>query len=68
MKRGEREASVKRELRARGGSLKNLVSPHTIVQVVPAFKYECGYLIDYLKTYSDLNQQHIDSRLSYSVI
>ena len=49
---GQSEASAKRELRARGGSLKNLVYPHTIVlvQAVPAFKYERGHLIGYFKT------------------
>ena len=49
-KRGERVASVKRELRARGGSLKNPACPHTIVQAVQAFKYEHGYLIGYFET------------------
>ena len=48
--RGEREVSAKRELRARGGSLKSPACLHTIVQAVPAFKYERGYLIGYLKT------------------
>ena len=43
-KRGERE------LRARGGALKNPACPHTIVQAVPAFKYERGYLIGYFET------------------
>ena len=41
--------SAKRELRAREGSLKNPACPHTIVQAVPAFKYE-SYLIGYFKT------------------
>ena len=49
-KRGEREVSAKRELRARGGSLKSPACLHTIVQAVPTFKYERGYLIGYLKT------------------
>ena len=49
-KRGEREVSAKRELRARGGSLKSPACLHTIVQAVPAFKYERGYLMGYLKT------------------
>ena len=49
-KRGERVASAKRELRRRGGSLKNPACPHTIVQAVPAFKYERGYLIGYFVT------------------
>ena len=54
-KRGERVASAwrargERELRARGGSLKNPACPHTIVQAVPAFKYERGYLIGYFET------------------
>ena len=40
----------KRELRAREGSLKNPACPHTIVQAVPAFKYECSYLIGYFQT------------------
>ena len=44
-KRGEREASAKRELRARREALKNPACPHTIVQAVPAFKYERGYPI-----------------------
>ena len=44
------EASAKRELRARGGSLKNPACPHTIVQAVPAFKYERSYLIGFFKT------------------
>ena len=48
--RGERMASAKRELRARGGSLKNPSCPHTIVQAVPAFKCERGYLIGYFET------------------
>ena len=48
--RGESEASAKREWRARGGALKNPACPHTIVQAVPAFKYERGYLIGYFKT------------------
>ena len=41
-----------RELRVRGGSLKNPACLHTctIVQAVPAFKYERGYLIGYFKT------------------
>ena len=43
-------ASAKRELRARGGSLKNSTCPHTIVQAVPAFKYERGYLIGDFET------------------
>ena len=43
-------ASAKRELRARGGSLKNPACPHTIVQAVPAFKYERSYLIGYFET------------------
>ena len=49
-RRGKREASAKRELRARGGSLKNFACRHTIVQAVPAFKYERSYLIGYFKT------------------
>ena len=49
-KRGEGEASSRRELRTREGSLKNPARPHTIVQAVPAFKYERSYLIGYLKT------------------
>ena len=49
-RRGKREASAKRELRAREVSLKNPAFPHTIVQAVPAFKYERNYLIGYLKT------------------
>ena len=48
--RGEHEASAKRELRAMGGSLKSPACPHTIVQAVPAFKYERSYLIGYFKT------------------
>ena len=48
--RDQSEASAKRELRARGGSLKNPTCPHTIVQAIPAFKYECGYLIGYFET------------------
>ena len=48
--RVESEASAKRELRARGGSLKNPACPHTIVQAIPAFKYERGYLIGYSET------------------
>ena len=48
--RGESEASAKRELRAWGGALKNPACPHTIVQAVPAFKYERGYLIGYFET------------------
>ena len=44
-KRREGEPSAKRELRARGGALKNPACPHTIVQAVPAFKYERGYPI-----------------------
>ena len=47
-KRGEREASAKREWRARGGALKNPACPHTIVSAVPAFIYERGYPIGYL--------------------
>ena len=47
-KRGEREASAKREWRARRGALKNPACPHTIVQAVPAFIYEHGYPIGYL--------------------
>ena len=46
----ESEAGAKRELCAGGGSLKNPVCPQTIVQAVPAFKYERGYLIGYFKT------------------
>ena len=34
-KRGVREASAKREWRARGGALKNPACPHTIVQALP---------------------------------
>ena len=49
-RRGKREASAKRELRARGGSLKNPACRHTIVQAVPAFKYKRSYLIGYFKT------------------
>ena len=41
--------SAKRKLRARGGSLKNPACSHTIVQAVPAFKYERGYLIGYFE-------------------
>ena len=53
--RGESEASAwrargERELRARGGALKNPACPHTIVQAVPAFKYERGSLIGYFET------------------
>ena len=47
-KRGEREASAKREWRARGRALKNPACPHTIVQALPAFIYERGYPIGYL--------------------
>ena len=76
-KRGESEASVKRELRARGGALKNPACHHTIVRAVPEFKYERSYPISYFPsrdprtffqevlrshTWSDLNQQLIDSR------
>ena len=43
-------ARAKRELRARGGSLKNPSCPHTIAQAVPAFKCERSYLIGYFKT------------------
>ena len=49
-RRGKCEANAKRELRARGGSLKNPACRHTIVQAVPAFKYERSYLIGYFKT------------------
>ena len=51
-RRGEREESTKRELRARGGSLKDPACRHTIVQAVLAFKYERSYLfvIGYFKT------------------
>ena len=49
-RRGKREVSAKRELRAREGSLKNPACPHTIVQAVPAFKYEHSYLIGHFKT------------------
>ena len=49
-KSGERVASAKRELRVRGGSLKNPACPHTIVQAVPAFKYVRGYLIGCIET------------------
>ena len=49
-RRGKREANAKRELRARGGSLKIPACRHTIVQAVPAFKYERSYLIGYFKT------------------
>ena len=51
-KRGERVARAKRKLRARGGSLKNpaYLYTSTIVQAVPAFKYERGYLIGYFET------------------
>ena len=45
-----RQARGKRELRARGGALKNPACPHTIVQAVPAFKYERGSLIGYFET------------------
>ena len=45
-----RVASAKPELRARRGSLKNPACPHTIVQTVPAFKHERGYLIGYFET------------------
>ena len=48
--RGESEASVKCELCARGGSLKNPACLRTIVHALPAFKYECGYLIGYFET------------------
>ena len=48
--RGEREASAKRELHVRGGSLKNPTCPHTIEAAAPAFKYQRGYLIAYFKT------------------
>ena len=53
--RGESEAKARRargerELRARGGALKNPACLHTIVQAVPAFKYERGYLIGYFET------------------
>ena len=61
-RRGKRKASVKRELRVRGGSFKNPTCLHTIVQGVPAFKYERSYLIGNTITYSDLIQQQIDSR------
>ena len=37
--------SAEHELRARRGALKNVACPHTVVQAVPAFKYECGYPI-----------------------
>ena len=43
-------ASAQRKLCARGGLLKNPACPHTIVQAVPAFKYERGYLIGYFET------------------
>ena len=45
-----RRARGERELRARNESLKNPACPHTIVQAVPAFKYERGYLIGYFET------------------
>ena len=45
-----RQARGERELRAREGSLKNPACRHTIVQAVPAFKYERSYLIGYFKT------------------
>ena len=48
-KQGEYKTSARRELHARGGSIKNPACPHTIVQAVPAFKYERGYLILTLK-------------------
>ena len=43
-------ASAKRELRARGESLKSPSCPHTIVQAVTAFKCERSYLIGYFET------------------
>ena len=43
----ESEASTKHELRARGGVQKNPICLHTIVEAVPAFKYERGYPIGY---------------------
>ena len=43
-KRGERETSLKREEERE----KITACTHTIVQGVPAFKYERGYLIGYL--------------------
>ena len=46
----QRRERGERELRARGGSLKNPSCPHTIVQAVPAFKCERGYLIGYFET------------------
>ena len=49
-RRGKRKANAKRKLRGREGSLKNPACPHTIVQAVPAFKYERSYLIGYFKT------------------
>ena len=49
-KRGVREASAKREWRARGGALKNSACPRTIVQALPAFIYEHGYPIGYLRS------------------
>ena len=44
---GESKASANRELCARKGALKNPACPYTIVQAVPAFKYERGYPIGY---------------------
>ena len=66
-RRGKREASAMRELRARGGSLKDPACPHTIVQAVPAFKYERSYLIGYFKT-RDLRMFFQDITRSRTVI
>ena len=60
-------ASAKRELRAREGSLKNPSCPRTIVQAVPAFKYERGYLIGYFET-RDLRMFSQDVTQSSTVI
>ena len=64
--RGESEgARGERELRARGGALKNPACSHTIVQAVPAFKYERGSLIGYFETrdprmfFQDVTQSRI---------
>ena len=63
-RRNKRDASAQRELRARGGSLKNPACPHTIV---PAFKYERSYLIGYFKT-RDPRMFFQDVTLSRTVI
>ena len=48
--RGTEAKARRARVACEGRIAKNPACPHTIVQAVPAFKYERGYLIGYFET------------------